>query len=70
MSHCIVLYVVQDRFAVAQSTPPVDIQQDWFLINAEEENGYTTLEFTRNYTSCDGNNQDRNIIVKRRYQVS
>lgn len=55
---------MQDRFAVARSTPPIDIQQDWILIDSEEEDGYTTLEFTRNYTSCDTNSQDRNITVR------
>ena len=53
--------LMQDRFADGRSLPPVDNQQNWFLLNAEEEGGYTTLEFTRNYTSCD--TRDRNIKV-------
>ncbi len=40
-----------DRFL-----PPVDSSQDWFLVSGEEENGYTILEFTRNITSCDVEN--------------
>ena len=44
-----------------RSTPPIDEQQDWYLIRAEEEDGYTTLEFWRNFISCDS--KDRNILV-------
>ena len=44
---------MQDRFAGGHYLPPVDEIQDWFLINGEEENGYTILEFTRNLTTCD-----------------
>ena len=54
---------MQDRFADTRSLPPVDDHQDWFLLRAEEEGGYTTLEFTRNYTSCD--TRDRSIGVNR-----
>ena len=59
---------LQDRFANSRSLPPVDPHQDWFLLRAEEENGYTTLEFTRNYTSCD--NRDRNINVSQLYSYT
>ena len=37
------------------------LSQDWFLTNSEEENGFTLLEFSRNFTSCDP--QDLDITV-------
>ena len=52
--------VLQDRFAEARATPPIDESQDWSLVGAEEDDGYTVLEFTRNYYSCD-DDYDLNI---------
>ena len=52
---------LQDRFAEGRFLPPVDEHQDWFLVRGEEEGGFTTLEFTRNFTSCD--TKDRSIQV-------
>ena len=46
---------VQDRFATSRSPPPVDDQQDWTLLQGEEEGGFTILEFTRKYVTCDDN---------------
>ena len=37
------------------------MSQDWFLTNSEEANGYTVLEFSRNFTSCDP--QDLDVTV-------
>ena len=48
----------QDRYALEQSRPPVDPQQDWNLIKGENENGFTTLEFWRNWVTCDENDRD------------
>jgi len=53
--------LAQDRYAVQQALPPIDARQDWFLVSGEEAGGYTILEFTRNWTTCD--DRDRNILV-------
>ena len=45
----------QDRFATSRSPPSVDEQQDWTLVDGEEEGGFTVLEFTRKYITCDNN---------------
>ena len=57
------LYLVylQDRFAFQEALPPIDPSQDWFLVRGEEDGGYTILEFTRNWTTCD--DRDRDIVV-------
>ena len=52
---------LQDRYAVAQALPPVDSSQDWCLISANEKDGYTIMEFKRNFTTCDV--KDRDITV-------
>ena len=52
---------LQDRYADGQALPPIDASQDWFLANGEEAGGYTILEFTRNWTTCD--DRDRDIVV-------
>ena len=31
----------------------IDDQQDWILKEGEEEDGFTVLEFSRNYVTCD-----------------
>ena len=58
------LYLVylQDRFAFQEALPPIDPSQDWFLVRGEEDGGYTILEFTRNWTTCD--DRDRDIVVR------
>ena len=45
-----------------RATPAIDEQQNWFLVNAMEDGGYTTLEFKRDYISCD-TDYDLNIEV-------
>ena len=42
-------------------TPPIDPIQNWFLTSAVQSNGYTTLQFYRNFTSCD--ELDLDILV-------
>ena len=55
-------YNSQDRYAEARRLPGIDmVSQDWFLINSEETDGFTVLEFSRNFTSCDP--QDLDITV-------
>ena len=62
MTQPLSLHVLQDRFAEFRSRPPIDtIGQDWFLTNSEEAGGFTVLEFSRNFTSCDP--QDLDITV-------
>ena len=50
----------------------VDASQDWTLVSGEEvtefpgtefEHTYTTLEFKRNFTSCDENDRDIKVCV-------
>ena len=45
----------QDRFATGRFLPAVDRQQNWILKGGEEENGFTILEFSRKYVTCDQN---------------
>ena len=51
---------VQDRFALGRFQPPIDPIQDWYLTEAEEEDGYTQLEFNRKFITCD---EDRDIEI-------
>ena len=44
---------MQDRYAEGRYLPPIDKSQDWFIISGEEQGGFTTLEFSRNLTTCD-----------------
>ena len=44
---------LQDRFAAGRTPPTVDEQQDWIFKSGEEENGFTILEFSRKYITCD-----------------
>ena len=53
---------MQDRYAFEQSRPPIDPQQDWNLIRGENENEFTTLEFSRKWVTCD--ERDRDIEVR------
>ncbi|XP_064398231.1 DBH-like monooxygenase protein 1 homolog [Halichondria panicea] len=56
---------LDDRFATAQSLPPVDKQQDWILEAGEQENGFTVLAFRRNWTTCDQQDRDINTDTAR-----
>ena len=47
---------------MGRSLPPIDDMQDWFLISAAINDGYTELEFSRNFTTCD--NQSRDLDIK------
>ena len=58
--HCILH--LQDRFAFQQALPPIDPSQDWFLVRGEEDDGYTILEFTRNWTTCDDRDRDIEVL--------
>ena len=53
----------QDRYAVGRYEPPIDNMQDWFLISARQDDGYTELEFSRNFTTCDNESRDIDILV-------
>ena len=46
-------FLLQDRYAWGRYEPSIDEEQNWFLLNGDEEYGYTTLQFTRNFTTCD-----------------
>ena len=49
----------QDRFAAARAPPAIDEEQNWFLKSGEEEEGFTILEFSRDYVTCD----DRDLPI-------
>ena len=53
--HITQISCIQDRFATSRIPPAVDEQQDWILVGGEEESGFTILEFTRSYITCDEN---------------
>ena len=55
---------MQDRFAGGRVPPTIDEQQDWILEGGEEENGFTILEFSRKYVTCD--KYDLPITVRQR----
>ena len=44
---------LQDRYAFARTTPRFDASQDWTLTGANEEGGFTTLQFERKLDTCD-----------------
>ena len=45
--------------------PSIDDSQDWFLISGMEEEGWTILEFSRNWITCDiGNDRDIKVSCK------
>ena len=44
---------LQDRYAERRATPTLDDQQNWILLQGEEEDGFTVLRFWRNFSSCD-----------------
>ena len=46
-------YTMQDRYASAYQLPRLDNSQDWLLLNASEDVGYTVLEFMRDFQTCD-----------------
>lgn len=45
---------MQDRFAaIAHILPPIDDSQDWYMVDSDQQNGYTTMEVTRQLVTCD-----------------
>lgn len=45
---------MQDRFAaIAHMLPPIDESQDWYMVDSDQQNGYTTMEVTRQLVTCD-----------------
>lgn len=54
---------MQDRRTTCRCNPTIDDIQDWKLLKGEESaDGYTVLEFTRNWTTCDSNNRDIKVL--------
>ena len=50
---------MQDRFAIlSHILPPIDDSKDYVFVNGEQENGYTVLEFTRDFVTCDKKDVD------------
>ena len=60
---------LQDRFAFQQALPPIDPSQDWFLVRGMEDGGYTILEFTRNWTTCDDRDRDIEVCTVQIYRT-
>ncbi|CAF4017897.1 unnamed protein product [Rotaria sordida] len=45
---------IQDRFAFDKMKPVIDnTTQDWFLLQGQEQNGWTAIQFKRYFDSCD-----------------
>ena len=44
---------MQDRYAYTRDLPRLDEQQDWKLISATEQDGYTIIEMERPLETCD-----------------
>ena len=61
--HACMYSSMQDRYAETRALPPIDDSQDWFLISAEEEGGFTILEFSRNLTTCDSKDLDIKVRI-------
>ena len=60
---------MQDRYADAESLPPIDPQQDWNLIRGENENGFTTLELSRKWVTCDERDRDIEVSKEKRFKL-
>ena len=58
-----VFVVTQDRYADARSLPRLDEQQDWKLIDAIEQDGYTIIEMERPLETCDSRDDFTLIVV-------
>ena len=54
---------IQDRFAPSRTTPVVDAHQDVTLVNGEEVDGWTVIEFTRPFRSCDDDEEEDIALV-------
>ena len=55
-------FLLQDRFAWGRYEPSIDEVQNWFLLKGDEEYGYTTLQFYRNFTTCDKMDLDITVM--------
>ena len=50
---CFYFPSAQDRFAaIAHILPPIDDSQDWYMVNSDQQNGYTAMEITRQLVTC------------------
>ena len=44
----------QDRFAFDKAKPIIDnTTQDWFVLQGQEQDGWTAIQFKRYFDSCD-----------------
>lgn len=48
----------QDCYATSKTTPQADEHQDWFLVDANQIDGYTLLKIKRKLQTCDKYDQD------------
>ena len=53
---------MQDRYAYDRVVPSYDVSQDWELTGANEEGGFTTLQFERKLDTCDSNDRAINFV--------
>ena len=58
------MFYLKDRFAFGKTKPMVDnTTQDWFLLRAQEKNGWTATQFKRAFDSCDPMDVPIKVIV-------
>ena len=56
------IILLQDRYAYGRTTPSIDDSQDWVLTGANEEGGFTTLQFERKLDTCDPDDTAINLV--------
>ncbi|CAF1000533.1 unnamed protein product [Brachionus calyciflorus] len=57
---------LKDTYATSKSTPLVDDEQNWDLLDASEQDGYTILKIKRKLITCDqGNDYDIKLETQR-----
>ena len=59
--------VLKDRFADAQSFPPLDKENNYNLIGFEESEGKTVLRFSRKFDTCDPRDGKIEVILNIAY---
>ena len=60
---------LQDRYAFNRTIPSYDVSQDWELTGANEEGGFTTLQFERKLETCDPDDIAINFVSQTDYTL-
>ena len=58
---------LKDRFADAQSCPPLDKENNYNLTGFEESEGKTVLRFSRKFDTCDPRDRKIEVILNIAY---